>query len=58
MLPFDDNILLSYVNTKLRNGATPDDLCGELGEAWETVEARLGRIGYVYEAESNRFRPV
>ena len=58
MLPSDDMILLSYVNTKLRDGELPDDVCEELGEAWETVEERLGRIGYFYDAENNRFRPI
>ena len=55
MLPEDDNILLSFINTKLRDGDLPEELCAELGADWEEIEARLLGIGYVYDAKSNRF---
>ena len=57
MLPNDPIILLSYVNTKLRDDyADLDDLCGALditpGELW----GRLAPLGYTYNRKANRFQ--
>ena len=45
MLPQDPIILLSYVNTKLRDEySSLDELC-----------AALDAVGYAYDEEKNRF---
>ncbi len=56
MLPKDDWVLLSYVNTKLRDGCeSVEDVAAELdADASEIVE-RLSAIGYRYDGESHRF---
>lgn len=56
MLPKDDWILLSYLNTKLRDeyaslSSLADDLCEDEAE----LQARMKGIGYVYSPENNRF---
>ena len=57
MLPTDPNILLSYLNTKLRDCyASLDELCDDLDEDREALVERLGKVGYRYDAEQNRFR--
>ncbi len=56
ILPSDDYILLSLVNTKLRDEySSPESLCEEEGVDYSVLEARLARIGYVYDGESNAF---
>ena len=56
MLPFDDSILLSYINTKLRDGGgSLADVCEELDASCEEVEERLSCIGYRYDASARRF---
>lgn len=55
-LPADDNILLSLVNTALRDG---DDLCGfcvAYGAEEVEVISRLAAIGYEYDGEGNSFK--
>ena len=48
-LPEDPVMLLSFVNTKLRDQyASLDALCDDL-------DAPLGEIGYFYNAKENRF---
>ncbi|MDE7158420.1 MAG: DUF4250 domain-containing protein [Clostridiales bacterium] len=52
----DDTMLLSYINTKLRDEyATLDELCEDLELSREEIEERLGTIGYTYNEEQNRF---
>ncbi len=54
-LPTDDNILLSLVNTALRDG---DDLCGfcaRYGAEEEELVSRLASIGYEYDEDKNAF---
>ena len=56
-MPQDAAMLLSVVNTKLRDGASsPEELCFELG--WDCAElyARLGSAGFGYDEERNTFR--
>ena len=56
VLPKDPFILLSYVDTKLRDEYdTLDELCAALGEEREALEARLREAGFVYDETRNRF---
>ena len=49
MLPQDPNILLSYINTKLR------DNYPSLDAAKAALTEKLAKAGYVYNAAQNRF---
>lgn len=52
----DDNMLLSFINTKLRDEYfTLDELCEDLELSREEVEKRLGVLGYKYDEKQNRF---
>ncbi len=56
MLPQDPVILLSYVNTKLRDDyPTLDALCDDLEADRAALEATLHAIGYDYDTQQNRF---
>ena len=56
MLPHDDFILLSYLNTKLRDEYDSlDELCDEMEIDRVEVEKRLQAAGYVYSAAQNKF---
>ena len=56
MLPQDPIILLSYVNTKLRDEySTLDELCAALDAGKEELVRKLGAVGYAYDEEKNRF---
>ena len=56
MLPQDPFILLSYMNTRLRDDALGlDELCEELSVDRDEITARLAGIGYVYDGEKNCF---
>lgn len=55
-LPKDPNILLSYINTKLRdNYGSLDELCDDLGVDRAELEGALARGGFEYQPSSNRF---
>ncbi len=55
-LPKNPNILLSYINTKLRDDYTSlDALCDDLGVNRADLEAALARGGFTYQPETNRF---
>ncbi len=55
-IPKDPVILLSYVNTKLRDDyGTLDELCGALDLDESELKSQLERIGFCYDAEQNRF---
>lgn len=55
-LPKDPMLLLSVVNTKLRDHyASLDILCEEMDVNREEIEASLNAIDYVYDMELNRF---
>lgn len=57
MLPRDPFILLSYVNTKLRDGGFDlNGLCDDLGLDREELEQRLAGIGYFYDEQNNSFK--
>ena len=56
MLPHDSVMLLSYVNTQLRDrDASLDALCDREDADKQAVCAALAEIGYEYNAEQNRF---
>ena len=55
-IPKDPFILLSYINTKLRdNYPTLDELCSSLDIDPKELSAKLLTIGYVYNPETNQF---
>ncbi len=57
MLPRDPMILLSYLNTKLRDDFTDlDDLCSALELDATELCARLASLGYTYSHTHNRFQ--
>ena len=57
MLPKDNFILLSYINTKLRDEySSLADFCQDLGEDEQEICARLNSIGYFYNEEENAFK--
>lgn len=56
MLPADNMILLSVINTKLRDYyKNLDELCDDMGESRDEIEKRLKLIDYSYSEELNRF---
>ncbi len=58
-LPKDPHILLSYINTKLRDEfRSLEDLCRSLNIDQTELEAILAGIGYTYLRDGNRFAPV
>ena len=57
MLPKDPMILLSYVNTRLRDGCPSlDALCEELDIPCAELEEKLSAVGFAYDEGQNRFR--
>ena len=56
MLPQDPVILLSYLNTKLRDDyPSLDELCASLDADREEIVRKLEAVGYAYDPEKNRF---
>ena len=56
MLPKDPAMLLSVVNTKLRDFYDSlDALCDDLDAERESIEKTLAGIGYAYNSEKNQF---
>ena len=57
MLPNDPMILLSYLNTRLRDDyLSLDALCEDLNLSRAELEKKLEAVGFAYDAEQNRFR--
>jgi len=55
-LPADDFILLSLINTKLRDEySTLRELCEEEGVSLSELCRRLSALGYAYAEEENAF---
>ena len=55
-LPKDQILLLSVVNTKLRDYyPSLDALCDDMDVSREVLEEKLGMIDYRYDAEKNQF---
>lgn len=56
-LPNDPVMLMSFVNTRLRDGFDSlDALCDDLGLAREELCERLRRAGFEYDGSCNQFR--
>lgn len=56
-IPNDPAILLSYINTQLRdNYKNLDDLCKSLDISEADIINKLKSIGYSYDEKLNRFR--
>ena len=56
MIPNDPMILLSYINTKLRDEyKSLDLLCDDLQIDRDELESKLSGIDYTYNPELNRF---
>ena len=57
MLPKDPVILLSYVNTKLRDDyASLQEFCGAEDADPAVLQGMLSSIGYRYDEKTNQFR--
>ena len=57
MLPNDPVILLSYVNTKLRDSdINLSELCKNLNIDKNIIINKLNEIGYEYNKELNQFK--
>jgi len=55
-IPKDSVMLLSYVNTQLRdNYASLEDLCSALDLDQEGLEEKLKTVDYRYDRERNQF---
>lgn len=55
-IPNDPMILLSYINTQLRDFyPSLDELCKALSVSREEIEAKLSSVDYTYNSELNRF---
>lgn len=56
MIPKDPVMLLSYVNTQLRDFYPSfEGLCEDKGLNAEEVQMKLSGIDYIYDAERNQF---
>ena len=56
-IPNDPIILLSFVNTKLRDEfSNLDELCGSLCVSRDEIESKLESVGYKYDKETNSFK--
>ena len=55
-LPKDPFMLLSYINTQLRdNFSSLSELAASLGENEEQIRTTLAGTGFIYNEELNRF---
>ena len=55
-IPTDPAILLSYINTQLRdNYPSLDELSKSLSVDEKEIKSKLSSIGYEYNAELNKF---
>lgn len=56
MVPNNPMILLSYVNTKLRDDyPSLEEFCRDQGVPADEVQEKLGAIGFAYDPGLNRF---
>ena len=56
MIPKDPVMLLSYVNTQLRDHySTLEDFAASNGITESEITEKLAAIGYTYDAAQNRF---
>lgn len=55
-IPSDPAILLSYINTMLRDEYNSlEELCKSLCISQEQIESKISSIGYKYSQKQNRF---
>lgn len=55
-LPKDPIMLLSFINMKLRDQySSLDDLCEDMEIDRIELEEKLGKLGYEYSLENNKF---
>lgn len=56
-LPNDPAILLSFINTMLRDKYSDlDELCDDYNTDKNVITEKLGKIGYEYSEDHNRFK--
>lgn len=56
-IPNDPVILLSYLNTQLRDSyPSLEEFCKANACDMDAITAKLAAIGYTYDAAQNRFR--
>lgn len=56
MIPQDPFILVSYLNTKLRDFYSDlDSMCKELSLDKEEIEEKMQSADFVYDPQSNQF---
>ena len=56
LLPNDPIILISVVNTKLRDFYSDlEALCEDLGEDRNALQTKLADVGYIYDKRQNQF---
>ncbi len=56
MIPNDPIILLSFINTKLRDFySSLDELCEDMGLQKTEIESKLAEAGFRYQKERNQF---
>ncbi|MGN0814423.1 MAG: DUF4250 domain-containing protein [Candidatus Coproplasma sp.] len=56
-LPQDNLILLSFINTKLRDECPSlDDFCAEYDLSPQDICARMAETGYYFDEEENAFK--
>ena len=55
-VPMDPIILLSYINTQLRDKyKNLSELCDDLGINENDIKSRLAGVNYTYNEQQNRF---
>ncbi len=55
-LPNDPVMLLSYINTQLRDKyGSLDELCEDMDESAEAIKEKLAVIDYAYDSSLNKF---
>ncbi len=55
-LPKDSIMLLSFVNTRLRDdGIDLDSLCSQFDVSKDEIVKKLDSVGYTYNVELNKF---
>lgn len=56
-IPKDNFILLSYINTKLRDEySSLEEFCRENDLSAEDICGRMAQIGFSYDAQANAFK--
>ena len=57
MIPHDSIILLSWLNTKLRDDySSLDELCNAMNLERQQLEEKMSTAGFIYDPAVNQFR--